>query len=80
MSIKNKTIDRNGQGRIARKYTGHGCHSHGRTTPCWWTHQTSIKPGRRRSKTLCRALVSEKIHPEEVVFPLGNHKPHWYYW
>lgn len=80
MSIKNSFTDRDARGRIARKYTGPGRHGHGQGTPCWWTHQTIIRPNRRLSRSLCRAVLLGQIHPDEAIFPLGNRKPHEYYW
>jgi len=80
VSIKNKATDRDERGRIARKYTGHGCHSHPMGTPGWWISLHMIRPARRTSRALCRALVRGEIDPDEVVFPLGSQKPHEYFW
>lgn len=80
MSIKNKATDRDRHGRMIRKYTGPGAHSHGQSTPGWWVSLHMTRPRRRANKALCQKLLRGDIGCEEVVFPLGNHKPHEYYW
>jgi len=81
MSIKNKAIDRDNHGRIKSKYTRkafRGGHPWG--TPSWYINQYMTRPKRRASKNLCRALHRGSAHEDSVVFPLGNRKPHIYYW
>ena len=38
------------------------------------------RPQRREEARLCRLLERESIAGDEVIFPLGNHKPQVYYW
>lgn len=81
MSVKNKAKDRDKYGRIRRKYTHHDrswIHSGG--TPGWWVKLFMTRPRRREEAHLCRLLEQGSVDGDEVVFPLGNHKPHKDYW
>lgn len=80
MSIKNKITDRDSRGQITRKYTGPGVHSHPQGTPGSWVSLHMTRPQRRATRALCRSLLRGEIDGDEVVFPLGNHKPHEYFW
>ena len=79
MSVKNKAIDRNKHGKINRKYTGPHSTYFYQQTPSWWVKMTMTKPRRRLNKALCK-LVLNGADPEGIVFPLGNAKPHDYFW
>jgi hypothetical protein len=37
------------------------------------------RPKRRKNKAVCIAILKGE-DPDGMVFPLGNHKPHEYYW
>ena len=79
MAVKNKAKDRDQNGRIYRKYTGKVSNPFPNGTPSWWTNLYMNRPKRRMNKHLCQKIVSG-VHPDELVFPLGNSKPHEYYW
>ena len=78
MSIKNRITDRDANGRIARKYTGPARDDYPWSTPGWWVSLYMTRPRRRKTRILCRALVRDEIDADDVIFPLGNHKPHEY--
>lgn len=82
MSIKNKAKDRDKHGRISRKYTGpslkwktafpNGC-------PWGWRNMYMTRPHRRENKRLCSRIHKGGDY-DSLCFPLGNRKPHYYYW
>jgi hypothetical protein len=81
MSVKNKTKDRDHNGRIRRKYTSrHKWGVHYGSSPAWWVKLFMTRPQRRVETHLCRLLGQESIDADEAIFPLGNRKPHEYYW
>ena len=81
MSVKNKAKDRNHNGRIRRKYTNsHKWAVHYDKSPGWWVEIFMTRPQRREEARLCRMLERESVDGDEVIFPLGSHKPHVYYW
>ena len=81
MSVKNKAKDRDHNGRIRRKYTSrHKWGVHYDRSPSWWVKLFMTRPQRREEARLCRLLERKSIDEDEVIFPLGNHKPHVYYW
>jgi len=79
MSVKNKAKDRDKNGRIRRKYTGP--HSTGWLSgaPNWFVREYMNVPKRRANKRLCHKSMCG-ADPDELLFPLGNRKPHVYYW
>ncbi|ESP91517.1 hypothetical protein PL2TA16_00316 [Pseudoalteromonas luteoviolacea 2ta16] len=79
MSIKNKTLDRNSNGQIKRKYTGPESSYWLCQTPKWWIKLYMTKPRRRENQRLCHAILKGQ-DPDGIAFPLGNSKPHIYYW
>jgi hypothetical protein len=79
MSVKNKTFDRDHNGRIKRKYTGPWSTYWLGHTPGWWVKLYMSRPRRRQNKRCCMAVLKGK-DPDGLVFPLGNHRPHEYYW
>jgi len=79
MSVKNKAKDRNTTGRIRSKYTAKTSKSFTGATPSWWINLTMNRPKRRVNKKLCDEINSG-ANPDELVFPVGNRKPHHYYW
>ena len=81
MSVKNKAKDRDHNGRIRRKYTSrHKWGVHYGKSPGWWVGMFMTRPQRRTEARLCRLLCRESIDADEAIFPLGNRKPHEYYW
>lgn len=77
MAICNKAKDRDSNGRLIRKYRGP--YSATMSTPMYWVHQNMIRPRRRENKYYCK-LVTKGMATEDIVWPLGNCKPHLYYW
>lgn len=55
---------------------GHLTLSH---TPCWWVNLYMNKPKRRKNERLCD-LVLKGHDPEDIAWPVGNRKPHIWYW
>ncbi len=49
------------------------------TTPQWWIKDYMTKPRRRESTRLCYSIIKGE-DPENIAWPLGNKKPHIYYW
>lgn len=79
MSIKNKAKDRNSKGRIDRKYTSKSKWGNWKHTPSWWTNLFMTRPERRRNKKICHDILKGKDF-NGIALPLGNNKPHEYYW
>ncbi|MBT4520666.1 MAG: hypothetical protein HOC23_11730 [Halieaceae bacterium] len=81
MSVKNKAKDRDHNGRIRRIYTSrHKWGVHYGKSPGWWVDIFMTRPQRRAEAHLCHLLGQGMTDADEVIFPLGNHKPHEYYW
>ncbi len=79
MSITNKARDRGPDGKLLRKYRRcYGPHFPN-GTPRWWRKLHMTRPRRRDNIHICH-LVLKGHDPDGLVFPLGNHKPHIYYW
>lgn len=49
-------------------------------TPGWWVLLTMNKPKRAVTQRLERAILIDKKDPDATPWPLGNRKPHTYYW
>jgi hypothetical protein len=79
MSVKNKVKDRDERGKIKRKYTGPSSTYWLSHTPRWWVKLFMTRPKRRENKSACVSILKGE-DPDGVVFPLGNRKPHKYYW
>lgn len=77
MSNRNKARDRGPNGELLRKYCRPYNFPHG--TPKWWRKLFMTRPRRRANKDACRRVLSGRA-PDGLVFPLGNCKPHKYYW
>ena len=80
MSRTHRYRDRGADGKLLRKYR-HRCRGvrFPNGTPNWWRKLYMTRPRRRHNKAACHCI----LHAEDsdaVVFPLGNHKPHEYYW
>lgn len=48
--------------------------------PIWHDLFFHIRPKRRASKAMLHAIKTNQLDPENAALPLGNHKPHKYYW
>ncbi|MET4695307.1 hypothetical protein V5J35_000920 [Endozoicomonas sp. NE40] len=79
MSVKHKVKDRNEKGRIRRTYTRSEKAAIYRNVPAWWVKLFMTRPERRETARLCRKILRD-IDTESAIFPLGNRKPHKYYW
>lgn len=80
MSNLNQHADRGADGRLLRgKYRcGYGPQFPS-GTPKWWRRLFMTRPRRHTNAALC-ARISRGADVEPMIFPLGNHKPHLYYW
>lgn len=76
MSNYNRATDRDGRGRLKRTYRRP---SHTLSTPGWWVRVHMNRPRRRANRELCR-LMALGHDPDAINLPLGNRKPHVYYW
>lgn len=79
MSVKHRVKDRDSNGRIKRKYTSPWPTYFLNQTPSWWTKTYMTVPRRRENNRLCHDIV-RRYDADNMVFPLGNCKPHIYYW
>ena len=76
MSNTNQRLDRGLDGRLLRKYRRP---PYPYSTPKWWRKLHMTRPKRREDAYLCMRIIKGD-DPEGIAFPLGNHKPHVYYW
>lgn len=79
MSTTNKARDRGADGRLRRRYRRRYEPHFPNGTPKWWRKLHMTRPRRRANKQVCR-LVLKGSDPDSLVLPLGNRKPHRYYW
>lgn len=49
------------------------------STPHWWIDLYMNKPKRRNNDRLCHRVLKGD-DPDNMAWPLGNRKPHIYYW
>ncbi len=76
MSVYNKSMDRNTNGKINRQLTRkekHWCKPNK-----WFRKLYSIRPKRRKNKILCIQIMKE-VYLDELIYPVGNNKPHQYH-
>ena len=77
MSTINQAIDRDVTGKFARKYRrAYGAPAR---APKRWRKLHMSRPRRRDNKATCRRMVAGS-DPDGTILPLGNSKPHEYYW
>lgn len=79
MSTTNRRLDRGADGKLLRKYRRSYGPAFPKGTPRWWRKLFMTRPGRRENRALCQRIVRGE-HYDGLVFPLGNRKPHEYYW
>lgn len=76
MSTYNRALDRDENGRLKRSYRRPPFPM---STPAYWVRDHMNRPRRRQNRQICR-LVTRGHDPEGFSWPLGNRKPHVYYW
>ncbi len=80
MSRTHRYRDRGSDGKLQRKYR-HRCRGvrfpHG--TPKWWRKLFMTRPRRRQNTAACRRILRGE-DSDAVELPVGNRKPHEYYW
>ena len=79
MSVINKAKDRDHTGRIKRKYTRSYDKWNLSQNPGWWVNLYMNRPKRRENKRVCHQVM-KGVHLDQLITPLGNHKPHEYFW
>ena len=48
--------------------------------PAWWDRVFHTRPQRRLGRKFERAILLDRIEADDASWPLGNSKPHRYYW
>lgn len=76
MSVFNRARDRDANGCPLRKYR---LPKYTMSTPGYWVHIYMTRPRRQENRHLCHRVLSGD-DPDGIVWPVGNHKPHEYYW
>jgi hypothetical protein len=79
MSTTSKAHDRGASGKLLLKYRRFYGVPFPQGTPKWWRKLYMTRPKRRDNKRIC-SLILRGTDPDGVVMPLGNCKPHEYYW
>jgi hypothetical protein len=79
MSTTNKARDRGADGKLCRKYRHFYGISFPHGTPKWWRKLHMTRPRRRENSRICH-LILRGADPDGITPPLGNCKPHVYYW
>lgn len=51
-----------------------------RRTPMQWVHDFMTVPRRAKERRLTRDFLKGRRDPDATPMPLGNNKPHEYYW
>ena len=52
---------------------------HMTSTPSWWVREYMNRPKRHKNTSLCH-LIKKGYSADDVAWPVGNRKPHVYYW
>jgi hypothetical protein len=76
MSTYNRALDRDVNGRLKRRYRRQPFPM---STPSRWARDHMNRPRRHLNRQLCQ-LVELGSDPDGLVWPLGNRKPHVYFW
>lgn len=76
MSTYNRALDRDECGRLKRHYRRPAWPC---STPGWWVRETMNRPRRRIHRYFCHKVMLGH-DPDAIAWPLGNHRPHCYYW
>lgn len=51
-----------------------------RSYPRWWDIIFHTKPKRRAQQAMLQGVIKGRVDADDAAWPLGNHKPHNYYW
>jgi hypothetical protein len=51
-----------------------------RRWPRWWDIVFHRRPERRKTRAAERKIVTGVVDVDAAIWPLGNNKPHSYYW
>jgi len=78
MSTTNKAQDRGPDGKLLRKYRRTYTPNFA-STPRWWRKLFMTRPRRRENRRACKRAL-RGVGPDSLILPLGNCKPHKYYW
>jgi hypothetical protein len=78
MSTTNKARDRGPDGRLLREYRRTYMPNYA-STPKWWRKLFMTRPKRRANQLVCKRVL-QGVDPDSLILPLGNYKPHKYYW
>ncbi len=79
MSTTHRYRDRGPGGKLLRKYRQKHGPSFPRGTPKWWRKLHMTRPRRQDNNELCHRVTKGEDY-DRLTFPLGNRKPHVYYW
>jgi hypothetical protein len=79
MSTTNKAKDRGLDGRMLRKYRRFYGPRFPDGVPKWWRKLFMTRPRRHGNKHACRLILKGR-DADGLIWPLGNCKPHPYYW
>ena len=77
MSTTNRRRDRDEHGRLKRKYRGPNSIM---TTPGYWVTLHMNRPRRHLNRLLCHLVTQQGLDHAGIAWPLGNRKPHIYFW
>jgi hypothetical protein len=76
MSTYNRALDRDEHGRLKRSYRRPPFPM---STPGSWVREHMHRPRRQQNRRLCQKVLA--AHDlDAVTWPLGNRKPHIYFW
>ena len=79
MSTTNKAKDRGPDGRLLRRFRRlYGPHFPDGASK-WWRKLFMTRPRRRENQLVCKRVL-QGVDPDSLILPLGNCKPHKYYW
>lgn len=76
MSNRNQRLDRGPDGKLLRKYRRP---TFSQATPWWWRNLFMTRLLRRENAYFCMRILKGD-DPDGIAFPVGNRKPHHYYW
>lgn len=78
MSNVHRYKQRGENGKLLRKYQCRRA-KYSLGTPRWWRKLFFTRPLRRANRIACMKIM-HGVEYDGLPLPLGNHKPHEYYW